>query len=72
MSGEQQIAAALVALLVAMLASRSIGMTIGAVVMQTGAFIHDPVLVALGAAIAAFLTPDKPEGGAGGGRERHA
>lgn len=72
MSGELQLVAAFVTFIVALLASRSLGMAIGAVVMQAGAWVRDPVLVALGAVIAAFFTPDRPTTGGSSGRPRHA
>lgn len=46
-------------LLLALLMSRSIGMTIGALVMLLGAFTHNALFVSLGALWSYAMMPDK-------------
>ena len=59
-------------LVLALLASRSIGMSFGALAMVFGALTHNALFVTLGALWAYAMTPDKPEGGSDGGQQRHA
>lgn len=59
-------------LVTALLSSRSLGMTIGVVVMFCGAWIHNALFVMIGVIWAYAMTPDKTGGNGGGGHERHA
>lgn len=48
-------------LMLALLSSRSLGMSIGVLVMFFGAWVHDGLFVMIGIVWAYAMTPDKPE-----------
>lgn len=58
-------------LMLALLASRSLGMTLGALMMFFGALVHNALFVSLGALWAYATMPDKT-GDSNGGTPRNA